>query len=156
VSLAQLFPFLLAAHIILAVSLLLPSLLLPFALRVRGRRQPEPGPVFRRLLWLQSNGTLIVGIGLAVTGAGLLLVLGPQLLAQPWLLIALGVYAANLALAFFVQRPGLRRLLRLPTDSTDAERLRWQTRARRQRYVSYLMAGAIGIIAFLMSTKPEF
>jgi len=85
-----------------------------------------------------------------------LLVLGPQLLAQPWLLIALGVYAANLALAFFVQRPGLRRLLRLPSDSTDAERERWRTRARRQRYVSYLMAGAIGIIAFLMSTKPEF
>jgi hypothetical protein len=156
VSLQQLFPFLLGAHIILAVSLLLPSLLLPFALRVRGRRQPELGPVFRRLLWLQSNGTLLIGIGLAVTGIGLMLVLGTQLLAQPWLMLALGVYAANLALAFFVQRPGLRRLLRLRADATDDERERWRTRARRQRYVSYLMAGAIGVIAFLMSTKPEF
>jgi hypothetical protein len=26
--------------------------------------------------------------------------------------------------------------------------------ARRQRYVSYLMAGAIGVIAFLMAAKP--
>jgi len=155
-SLQQLFPFLLAAHIVLAASLLLPSLLLPFALRVRGRRQPEPGPVFRRLLWLQSNGTLLIGIGLAVTGVGLMLVLGTQLLAQPWLMLALGVYAANLALAFFVQRPGLRRLLRLRADATDDERERWRTRARRQRYVSYVMAGAIGVIAFLMSTKPEF
>jgi hypothetical protein len=82
--------------------------------------------------------------------------LGTQLLAQPWLMLALGVYAANLALAFFVQRPGLRRLLRLRADATDDERERWRNRARRQRYVSYLMAGAIGIIAFLMSTKPEF
>jgi hypothetical protein len=156
VSLQQLFPFLLAAHIILAVALLLPSLLLPFALRVRGRRRLEPGPVFRRLLWLQSNGTLLIGIGLAVTGVGLMVALGTQLLAQPWLMLALGVYGANLALAFFVQRPGLRRLLRLRADATDDERERWRDRARRQRYVSYLMAGAIGIIAFLMSTKPEF
>jgi hypothetical protein len=88
-SLQALFPILLGAHIVLAVSLLLPSLLLPFALRVRGRRQPEPGPIFRRLLWLQSNGTLLIGLGLAVTGAGLLLALGTQLLAQPWLMLAL-------------------------------------------------------------------
>lgn len=39
----------------------------------------------------------------------MLVVLGPQLLSQPWLLIALSVYAANLVLAFFVQRPGLAR-----------------------------------------------
>jgi len=36
-----------------------------------------------------------------------------------------------------------------------AEEARWQARARRQRYVSYVMALAVGMIAFLMSTKPE-
>ena len=30
----------------------------------------------------------------------------------------------------------------------------WQERARRQRYVSYLMAGLVGTIGFLMSSKP--
>jgi hypothetical protein len=28
-------------------------------------------------------------------------------------------------------------------------------RAKRQRYVSYLMAGLVGTIGFLMSTKPQ-
>ena len=30
----------------------------------------------------------------------------------------------------------------------------WKERAKRQRYVSYLMAGLVGVIGFLMSSKP--
>ncbi len=69
--------------------------------------------------------------------------------------MALSIYAANLAAAFFVQRPGVRRLVRLPSGADPAEQDRWGALARRQRYVSYLMAGAIGIIGFLMMSKPE-
>lgn len=153
-SLQQFFPLLLAVHIALAVSLFLPSLLLPFGLRNRGPSAGSPGRASRALLWLQGNGTMLIGAGLASTGGLMLLVLGPQLLAQPWLLLALAVYAANLALAFFVQRPGLRRLLGMRPNPSDAELQVWRTRARRQRYVSYVMAGAVGLIAFLMSAKP--
>jgi uncharacterized membrane protein len=156
-TLGALFPVLLAVHIVLALTLFLPSLLLPFALRVRGPlSEGRPGYVVRSLLWLQSTGSLIVGAGLALTGLGLLAVLGPQLLGQPWLLVALLIYAANLALAMFIQRPGLRRLLGMRSDASDEERERWRARARRQRYVSYVMATAVGVIAFLMSTKPTF
>lgn len=154
-SLGQLFPVLLAIHIALAISLFLPSLLLPFALRSRLPGRTPTGPFARALLWLQGTGSVVVGGGLAVTGVAMLTVVGPQLLAQPWLLVALAAYAANLGLAFFIQRPGLRRLLRMSSDPTDAEREVWRTRARRQRYVSYLMAGAVGIIGFLMSAKPQ-
>jgi len=31
----------------------------------------------------------------------------------------------------------------------------WRRRARQQRYVAYGMAGIIGVIGFLMSTKPQ-
>jgi hypothetical protein len=155
-SLAQLFPVILVAHIVLAVSLFLPSLLLPFALRLRGGKWSEsPGRIPRALFWLQRNGTLIIGAGLAVTGVLLVLTLGLQLLSQPWLLLALTIYAANLVLAFFVQRPALARLLRLRPDVSDEARERWRTWARRQRYISYVMAALIGVIAFLMSTKPD-
>jgi len=154
-TLAQFFPLLLVVHIVLAVSLFLPSVLLPFGLRSRGRSGP-PGRFSRLLLWLQSNGSIVIGAGLAVTGALMVLILGPQLLTQPWLLLALVIYATNLVLAFFVQRPGLRRLLGMRADASDEERERWRIRARRQRYVSYVMAGAVGLIAFLMSAKPEF
>jgi hypothetical protein len=89
VALAQLLPLLIAVHVALAVSLFLPSILLPFALRLRrGQWQEQPGRVSRVLFWLQRNGTLVIGAGLAVTGTLMLLILGPQLLTQPWLLIA--------------------------------------------------------------------
>jgi len=114
-----------------------------------------PGRLSRALFWLQRNGTLVIGAGLGLTGVLLVFTLGTQILAQPWLLLALAIYAANLVLALFIQRPGLARLLRLQPDASEEARRRWRDWARRQRYFSYLMAGLIGVIAFLMSTKPD-
>jgi uncharacterized membrane protein len=104
-------------------------------------------------LWLQSHGTVVIGLGLALTGLAMVAVLGPTLLAQPWLLIALTIYFVNLGIAFFIQRPNLRRLVGITAARDDAV---WKERAKRQRYVSYLMAGLVGTIGFLMSAKPEF
>jgi hypothetical protein len=155
-TLGGLFPFVLAAHIILAISLFMPTILLPFALRLKGGKFEEgPGSFSRALFWLQRNGSWLIGAGLAGTGIALVMTLGPQLLGQPWLLLALALYAANLAIAFVIQRPGLARLLRLQPGESEEARKRWRDRARRQRYFSYVMAGLIGIIAFLMSTKPN-
>jgi hypothetical protein len=144
------FPILLVTHIVLAVSLLLPSVLLPFVLR---RSSGQPGAGTRFLMAMQGTGTLLIGAGLAITGAAMLWILGPQLLGQPWLLVALGLYAANLVVAGFVSRPNLRRLIGL--SSSDADDETWRRRARQQRLVAYGMAGVIGVIGFLMSTKPE-
>jgi hypothetical protein len=148
----SLFPVLLATHVILAVSLFLPSILLPFALRTRRAAVDSDSGLVRTLLWSQSHGTLVIGAGLALTGLGLVATLGPALLQQPWLMVALLIYAANLALAFFIQRPNLRRLIGITAAADDRV---WLDRARRQRYVSYLMAGLVGVIGFLMSTKPS-
>jgi predicted integral membrane protein DUF2269 len=146
------FPALLVVHICLAIALFVPSLLLPFALRARLAREQDRGAIVRGLVWLQSSGSAFVAAGLVATGAGLVALLGPELLRQPWLLVALVVYGLNLALAFFVQRPSLRRLF---GGQDDADRDRWRAMARRQRYVSYLMAGAVGLIGFLMTSKPR-
>src|SRR5262245_65870945 len=101
----------------LAIALFVPSVLLPFALRPKawnGRGGTDPGDegrsrFVRGLLWLQARGTLPLGIGLGLTGAGLVLLLGVSLLAQPWLLVALAIYALDLRLAYFVQRPAFHR-----------------------------------------------
>jgi hypothetical protein len=146
------FPILLATHIVLAISLFVPSILLPFALRTRRAAADSSNGLVRALLWLQAHGTLVLGLGLALTGVALLTVLGTQLLGQPWLLAALAIYAANLVLAFFVQRPNLRRLIGIKAASDDRV---WLERAKRQRYVSYTMAALVGTIGFLMSTKPQ-
>jgi len=145
------FPVLLGTHILLAVSLFLPSILLPFALRTRRATVESGNGLVRALLWAQSNGTLVLGAGLALTGIGLIAAIGTEVLRQPWLLVALTIYFANLAIAFFVQRPSLRRLVGIRAAPDDR---RWQDRAKRQRYVSYLMAGLVGTIGFLMSSKP--
>ena len=142
------FPILLITHIVLAVSLLLPSVLLPFVLR---RSSGPPGPFTRWLLAMQGTGTLVIGAGLAITGAAMLWILGPELLTQPWLLVALALYAINLVVAAVISRPNLRRLVGL-RESDDDET--WRRRARQQRLVAYGMAGTIGVIGFLMSTKP--
>lgn len=155
------FSVLLTIHIALAVVLFLPSFLLPFALRSRRRigaagetiDSAAHGSLVRLLLVLQSHGTVVIGAGLAATGLGMIALLGPTILTQPWLAVALAIYATNLALAYFIQRPNLRRLLGLGGAPNDEH---WRARARRQRYVSYLMAGLTGTIAFLMSTKPAF
>jgi hypothetical protein len=152
----SLLPVLIAVHVALALALLVPSLLLPFALRRRsvgpgspsGQGASEPGGV---LMTLQTRGTPIIGLGLALTGVGLLATLGFDLLSKPWLLLALAIYGVNLILAFFVQRPALRALLGIRASGDAAT---WVIRARRQRYLSYVMAGLIGGVGFLMSTKP--
>lgn len=144
------FPILLVTHIVLAVSLLLPNVVLPFVLR---RSSGAPGPVTRLLMAMQGTGTLIIGAGLAITGAAMLWILGPELLTQPWLMLALALYATNLLIAGFISRPNLRRLIGLRQSGSDDAA--WRRRARQQRLVAYGMAGVIGVIGLLMSTKPE-
>jgi uncharacterized membrane protein len=157
-DLSSLFPLILATHITLAISLFVPSLLLPFTLRNRlvnpGYDVPEPGRFVRGLLWIQAHGTLAIGIGLALTGIAMIAVLGPRMLEQPWLLISLATYAVTAVVVFAIQRPALRGLVRRDGIETDTDREAWRDRARRQRYIAYGVTTAVGLIAFLMSTKP--
>jgi uncharacterized membrane protein len=148
---ASFFPLLLGAHVVLAVGLFLPSILLPFALRARRATVESTSRVVRALLWAQTHGTVFVGAGLILTGVGLIAILGADLIRQPWLVVALATYVLNLMIAFFIQRPSLRRLVGIRASADDRA---WKERARRQRYLSYLMAGLVGTIGFLMSSKP--
>ena len=158
-DLSSLFPAILATHITLAICLLVPSVLLPFTLRTRSvapNAVPEhPGRVVRSLSWAQANGTMVIGIGLALTGIAMITVLGPRMLQQPWLLVSLATYVAVAIIAFVIQRPALRTLQARDGIQTDADRAAWRDRARRQRYVAYGLGSAVGLIGFLMSTKPQ-
>ncbi len=153
-DLAPTFSLILATHITLAIALFVPGLLLPFTLRSR-RPPDDPGALVRLLTWVQAHGTVVIGAGLAITGLAMLAVLGPSLLRQPWLIISLATYAVAAVVLFVIQRPGLRRLQAGRAAVGDADQAAWREGARRQRYVAYGVTGAVGLIAFLMSTKPE-
>lgn len=142
---------LIIAHVSLAILLLLPNLLAPFVLRRDSVSRGQSG-VARVLLTLQGPASLWIGVGVAATGIGLLAVIGLQLVSQPWLLVALVLYAANLIVAAVVARPNLRRLLGL-SGALDQDT--WARLARRQRYLAYAMAALIGVIGVLMMTKPQ-
>lgn len=145
-------PIILPLHIGLAIALFLPAILLPFALRSGRPVDESQHGLVRALLALQGRGGAVLATAVAITGILLVVGLGLRIGDQPWLVLALAFYALDLALAFFIQRPELRTLVGVRAAWDD--RL-WQARARRQRYVSYAMAGLIGVIAFLMSTKPQ-
>jgi hypothetical protein len=145
---------LLVVHIAFALSLLVPAVALPLMARGSGDAPQTPGRASAALLWLQRHAGAL-GLGVAATGIGLIAVLGLDVVRQPWLLVALAIYAVNLAIAVFVQQPRLRRISEAeatPHGSDEERALRGQM--RRQRGVSYLMAALIGAIGFLMSTKP--
>lgn len=145
------FPILLVIHVALAVALLAPSVILPFLLR-RSSGPDTAGGLTRLLIEMQGTGSVVVAIGLALSGTGLIALLGTELLSQPWLLVALVIYAANLLVAAFISRPNLRRLVGIGQSGSDEA---WRRRARQQRYVAYGMAAATGAIGLLMSTKPD-
>ncbi len=154
---------LLALHVSLAIALLAPSILLPFVFHGRGTRagiaagvarRGSRGRIVRFLLRVEAEGALIIGAGLAISGIGLLAALGLRLLEQGWLLAALVLYVTTMAIAFFIQRPALRALVMLPERDDQMATTR-RDRARQGRYLAYAMAGLVGTIGMLMSTKPE-
>jgi uncharacterized membrane protein len=157
-DLSSYFPLILATHITLAIALFVPSLLLPFTLRNRlvspGYDAPRPGRFVRGLRWIQAHGTVVIGFGLALTGIAMVGVLGTRMLEQPWLLVSLATYAVTAVVVFVIQRPTLRGLVRRDGIESDTDREAWRARARRQRYIAYGVTTAVGLIAFLMSTKP--
>jgi hypothetical protein len=142
----------LPVHIVLAIALFLPALLLPFALRTDRAATESSNGLVQVLIRFQDRGTGVVSIGLAISGVLLIGSLGAAIVDQPWLLLGLIAYALNLGLAFFIQRPNLRALVGVRATWDDRA---WQARARRQRYVSYSMAGLVGLIGWLMSAKPQ-
>ena len=159
-DLSSLFPAILATHITLAICLLVPSLLLPFTLRNRLRR-PErragaPGRVVRGLSWAQANGTMVIGIGLALTGIAMIAVLGPRMLQQPWLLVSLATYAIAAVIAFVDPAPepcarSSRGTASRPTPTAP----RGETAHGGSGTSRTDSRSAVGLIGFLMSTKPQ-
>ena len=134
------------------ISLVLPSILLPFALRTRRATVESGAGSSEALLWAQTHGTIVIGVGLALTGLGLVARRsGRRCSSSRGCSSRSRSTSSTSAIAFFIQRPNLRRLIGIRAAADDET---WLERAKRQRYVSYLMAGLVGTIGFLMSSKP--
>jgi hypothetical protein len=130
---SPLFAPVLVIHVALALALLLPAVVLPLVTARAGAGGPTQAETWSgRLATLQERGTAPIGIGLLLSGLALVAIVGLDLLGQSWLLLGIGLYIVTLVLAV-------------------AARGRLD---RRVRWVSYLIAGLVGVIGVLMATKP--
>jgi uncharacterized membrane protein SirB2 len=122
---SPLFAPVLVIHIALALALFLPAIALPLL----GARELA---VSRGLAVVRTRGTAPIGLGLLLSGLALVAIVGIDLLGQSWLVLGIGLYVVALVVAFATRR----------------------SLAGRVRWVSYVIAALIGVIGFLMATKP--
>ena len=78
-----LFRYILVVHVTLAISLFVPAIVLPFTLRARRATTDSNSPVIRFLLWMQGHGTIVIGLGLALTGLAMVAILTVPAAAGP-------------------------------------------------------------------------
>ena len=91
-----------------------------------------------------------------VTGVGLILAEGIDLLNAKWLLVSIVLYAAALYIARGLNLPNLRRLIELTSTSPGpgGPPPELPARAARSRQYGAAMGGLVAIIVFLMVVKP--
>ena len=99
---------------------------------------------------------MVIGIGLALTGIAMITVLGPRMLQQPWLLVSLATYAIAAVIAFVDPAPGrCARSSRGTASRPTPTAPRGATAHGGSATSRTGSRSAVGLIGFLMSTKPQ-
>jgi uncharacterized membrane protein len=165
----SLLPWLLYLHILGAIIAFGPG----FALSIIGAaagREPQHGNFALRAGSLVARRLILpLAILQGITGLGLVLLEGTELLTRPWLLVAIVLYAIALYIAIGLNLPNLRRLIEMttppaggppaggppaggpPAGGPPPELLQ---RFARARQYGMAMSGLVVVIVFLMVVKP--
>lgn len=156
-----LFPWLLFAHVLGAIIAFGPTF---SAFSIIGRfagAEPQHGNFAARVNEAITDQRVVpLAILQGITGVGIILVTGIDLLATRWLLLAIVLYLIALGYALSVQRPVGRRIAELTStppppgaSGPPPELLAAVSRAQRG---GILLAVLIVVIVFLMVVKPQF
>jgi uncharacterized membrane protein len=149
-------PWLLFVHILGAVIAFGPGFALSIFGYAAGREPQHANFTLRTSAVVATRLIVPLAVLQGVTGVGLLLVEGTDILAARWLLVAIVLYAAALYIAIGLNLPNLRRLIELSSSppgpgGPPPELL---TRAARARQYGIAMSGLVIVIVFLMVVKP--
>jgi uncharacterized membrane protein len=152
----SLLPWLLFLHILGAVIAFGPGFAFAFFGAAAGREPQHANFTLRTTAIVVTRMIIPLALFQGVTGVGLLLVTGIDLLAAKWLMLAIVLYAIALYIAIGLNLPNLRRLIELssapPTGGGPPPEL--VARAERSRQFGIAMSGLIVVIVFLMVVKP--
>lgn len=155
-------PWLLFLHILGAVIAFGPGFAFAFFGAAAGREPQHANFTLRTTDVIARRMIVPLAILQGVTGLGLVLLEGTELLTRPWLLTAIVLYAAALYIAIGLNLPNLRRLIELSTPPPGAPPgpppggppPELVARAGRSRRYGMAMSGLVVIIVFLMVVKP--
>ena len=160
----SLLPWMLFLHIAGAIVAFGPGFALSIFGAASGREPQHANFVLRAAEIVARRLILPLAIFQGITGVGLVLLEGTELLTKPWLLIAIVLYAIALYIAIGLNLPNLRRLIELttppaggppaggpPAGGPPPELL---DRVAKSRQYGMAMSGLVLVIVFLMVVKP--
>ena len=149
-------PWLLFLHIFGAILAFGPGFAFAFFGAAAGREPQHANFTLRTTKFIADRMVTPLAILQGVTGVGLILAEGIDLLNAKWLLVGIVLYAAALYIALGLNLPNLRRLIELtstpPGPGGPPPEL--PARAARSRQYGAAMGGLVAIIVFLMVVKP--
>ena len=165
----SLLPWLLFLHIIGAVIACGPGFALAIFGAAAGREPQHANFALRASSLIATRLIVPLAVLQGVTGLGLVLLEGTELLTRAWLLLAIVLYAIALYIAIGLNLPNLRRLIEMttpppggppaggppaggpPPGGPPPELL---ARVARSRQYGMAMSGLVVVIVFLMVVKP--
>jgi uncharacterized membrane protein len=153
-----LFPWLLFAHVLGAIIAFGPTFAFPVIGRFAGA-EPQHGNFAARVNEAITDQRVVpLAILQGITGLGIVLVTGIDILGTLWLLVAIVLYLIALGYALFVQRPVGRRIAELtsapPPPGATGPPTELLAAVRKAQRGGMLLAVLIVAIVFLMVVKP--
>ena len=150
----SLLSLLLFLHILGAIIAFGPGFAFAFLGAAAGREPQHANFVLRTTDFIARRMIVPLAILQGVTGLGLVLLEGTELLSKIWLLLAIVLYGIALYVAIGLNLPNLRRLIELSTPPAGGPPPELVARVARSRQYGMATSGLVVVIVFLMVVKP--
>jgi uncharacterized membrane protein len=155
-----LLPWLLLLHVFGAIVAFGPVYAFPI-IGAMGGKEPQHANFATRVSDMISKQRVFpLAIFQGITGVGLILVTGINLLATPWLLIGITLYLITISYNFSVQTPTAKKIIDMtstpPPPGASGPPPELLALIRRVQLGGMFSAIMIALIVFLMVVKPQF
>jgi uncharacterized membrane protein len=155
-----LLPWLLLLHVFGAIVAFGPVYAFPI-IGAMGGKEPQHANFATRVSdTIGKQRVFPLAVFQGITGVGLILVTGINLLATPWLLIGITLYVITISYNFFVQTPTAQKIIEMtstpPPPGATGPPPELLALIRRVQLGGMFSGVMILLIVFLMVVKPQF
>jgi uncharacterized membrane protein len=156
----SLFPWLLFLHVFGAIVAFGPVYAFPI-IGAMGGKEPQHANFATRVSDMISKQRVVpLAIFQGITGVGLILVTGINLLATPWLLIGIVLYLITISYNFFVQMPTTKKIIEMtsapPPPGSSGPPPELLALIRRVQLGGMFSGIMVVVIVLFMVIKPQF